>query len=106
MRVMAQSRNFNIIIDGNETNAFVPFADMLNHKRPKETTWAYDNTKQGFVITACEDIKRGDPVYDSYGKKCNSRFFLEYGFINQPNDADEFPIKIGLNPSDPSYPIK
>ncbi len=47
-----------------------------------------------------EDIKRGEQVYDSYGKKCNHRFFLNYGFINLNNDANEFPFKIYYNPDD------
>ena len=41
-----------------------------------------------------EDISRGSPVYDSYGKKCNSRFFLNYGFINLNNDGNEVNLKI------------
>jgi hypothetical protein len=36
-------------------------------------------------------------VYDSYGRKCNSRFFLNYGFINQPNDANEVPIIVNID---------
>lgn len=36
-------------------------------------------------------------MYDSYGRKCNSRFFLNYGFINQPNDANEVPIIVNID---------
>ena len=49
------------------------------------------------MIEACDDIPRGSQVYDSYGRKCNSRFFLNYGFINQPNDANEVPVIVTLN---------
>jgi histone-lysine N-methyltransferase SETD3 len=45
-------------------------------------------------------------VYDSYGRKCNSRFFLNYGFINLGNDANEVPIVVRLDPSEESYEIK
>jgi histone-lysine N-methyltransferase SETD3 len=45
-------------------------------------------------------------VYDSYGKKCNSRFFLNYGFINLNNDANEVPLIVFLNKEDPGYDIK
>jgi histone-lysine N-methyltransferase SETD3 len=31
----ASSRIFGLVIDGVKTDAFVPFADMINHKRPK-----------------------------------------------------------------------
>ena len=27
-------------------------------------------------------------VYDSYGRKCNSRFFVNYGFALDDNEAD------------------
>jgi protein-histidine N-methyltransferase len=53
-----------------------------------------------------DDIKRGDEVYDSYGKKCNSRFLLNYGFINLNNDANEFPFKIYYNPEDTLVNVK
>ena len=53
-----------------------------------------------------EDIKRGEQVYDSYGKKCNSRFFLNYGFINLNNDANEVPIKVYYNLEDPMIEVK
>ena len=54
------SRIFGININGKKTDAFVPYADMLNHRRPKQTTWYYDDDRGGFVIEACDDIKRGD----------------------------------------------
>jgi hypothetical protein len=58
------------------------------------------------VIDAIDDIARGSQVYDSYGKKSNSRFFLYYGFINQNNDADETPIIARLDEADPGYEYK
>ena len=45
-------------------------------------------------------------MYDSYGKKCNHRFFLNYGFINLNNDANEFPFKVYFNPDDKFLQIK
>lgn len=83
-----------------KTDGFVAYADMLNHRRPRQTTWTYTDEKQGFIIEAMEDIKRGEQVYDSYGKKCNSRFLLNYGFINLNNDANEVPLKISYKPDD------
>jgi len=53
-----------------------------------------------------EDIKRGEQVYDSYGKKCNHRFFLNYGFINLNNDANEFPFKIYYDEDDTTIKMK
>lgn len=70
---------------------------MLNHRRPRQTSWTYDDGQQGFVIEALEDIKRGEQIFDSYGKKCNTRFLLNYGFINLNNDGNEFPFKVALD---------
>ena len=82
VRMITCSRIFGITVNGVKTDGFVPYADMLNHKRPRQTTWYYSDELEGFVIEACDDITRGSQVYDSYGRKCNSRFFLNYGFIN------------------------
>ena len=58
-RMCVCSRNFGIVVDGVRTAAMVPYADMLNHKRPRETSWTYCNKRQGFIIEAIVDIKRG-----------------------------------------------
>jgi histone-lysine N-methyltransferase SETD3 len=94
IRMMVSSRIFGMNINGKKTDGFVPMADMLNHKRPKQTSWTYSDDKGGFVIEALQDVGRNEQVYDSYGKKCNSRFFLNYGFIVENNDGNEVPIKI------------
>jgi protein-histidine N-methyltransferase len=82
MRLLVASRIFGIDVDGVKTDGFVPYADMLNHKRPRETSWTYCNDRKGFIIEALCDLERGQPVHDSYGRKSNTRFLLNYGFIN------------------------
>jgi histone-lysine N-methyltransferase SETD3 len=103
---MVSSRIFGITVNNVKTDGFVPYADMLNHKRPRQTTWYYSDERGGFVIEACDDIPRGSQVYDSYGRKCNSRFFLNYGFINLNNDANEVPLSLALDKNDPGYEVK
>mmetsp|Transcript_5762 Transcript_5762/g.10286 ORF Transcript_5762/g.10286 Transcript_5762/m.10286 type:complete len:577 (-) Transcript_5762:40-1770(-) len=106
IRVTVSSRIFGMEIDGQKTDGFVPLADMLNHKRPRQTSWSYDQMKGGFIIEANEEIERGLEVMDSYGKKCNSRFLLNYGFIVLENDGNEYPFKIALTPNDQHYRLK
>lgn len=106
MRMMVCSRIFGISINGVKTDGFVAYADMLNHQRPKETQWSYSDEREGFIIEATDDIKRGQQVYDSYGKKCNTRFLLNYGFINLNNDANEFPLVVRLMPHHPHFELK
>ena len=98
--MMVCSRIFGIEIEGVKTDGFVPYADMLNHKRPRQTAWTYTDDREGFIIEALEDIKRGEQIYDSYGKKCNTRFLLNYGFINLDNDANEFPLTVSCADDD------
>ena len=105
-RVFVSSRIFGITVNGVKTDGFVPLADMLNHKRPRQTTWYYSDEREGFIIEACDDIPRGEQVYDSYGRKCNSRFFLNYGFINMNNDANEIPISIHVDDKEELYDLK
>lgn len=40
-RMMVASRIFGISINGHKTDAFVAYADMLNHRRPRQTSWQY-----------------------------------------------------------------
>lgn len=80
-RTIVGSRIFGLLINGVKTDILAPFADMLNHKLPKQTAWNYIDQREGFVIESLEDIPAGVEVFDSYGKKCNSRYLLNYGFV-------------------------
>jgi histone-lysine N-methyltransferase SETD3 len=79
----------------------VPFIDMINHKRPKQSLWGYDDGLNAFKIEAYGDCLAGTELFDSYGKKCNSRYLLNYGFIEEDNDANEYPFSITLDESIP-----
>jgi len=104
-RIVVASRNFGVVIDGRKTDAMVPYADMLNHLRPRETRWAYNRHRQCFTIHATKALRAGDQVFDSYGRKCNSRFLLNYGFTAEDNrDAetgrsiDELWLRLSMPP--------
>lgn len=84
-RMIISSRNFNFRVGDTLVDALVPLADMLNHKRPRMTKWAFSNREEAFIVTALQTIPKGDQVFDSYGKKCNSRFLLNYGFTIEDN---------------------
>jgi len=108
-RMCVCSRNFGLQIDGHRTSALVPYADMLNHYRPRETKWTFDDDLQAFTITTLQAIPAGAQVYDSYGQKCNHRFLLNYGFAVEDNREldgfcpNEVPLGLGLDPADPLY---
>ena len=89
-RVLISSRIFGITINEKKTDVLAPFADLLNHKRPRQTQWYFDDNLDSFVIQAIENIKQGDEIFDSYGKKTNARFLLNYGFCLEDNDTSEY----------------
>lgn len=45
IRMMVASRIFGIQVNGEKTDGFVPYADMLNHKRPRQTSWTYTDDR-------------------------------------------------------------
>lgn len=107
---MVITRIFGLVIDGVKTDGLVPYADMLNHKRPRDggsdTKWTYDDSVRGFTIVSLKTIPRGEQVYDSYGRKCNSRFFVNYGFSLEENEDNEAMVQLELPVSDPQFMLK
>ena len=101
-RVLISSRIFGISINRKKTDVLVPFADLLNHKRPKQTQWYYDDNIESFVIQSIDNIKEGNEIFDSYGKKTNARFLLNYGFCLDENDTSEYLLNINF---DEKYPL-
>ena len=59
VRTAVGSRNFGIRIDGEKSTAMVPFADMLNHYRPRETSWTFDSMRDCFTITSIAPLSPG-----------------------------------------------
>jgi len=106
-RLVVITRQFGITVDGHETDGRVPYADMLNHKIPRATEWTYTDSKKGFPITALKGLARGEEVFDSYGRKCNSRFFVNYGFALDENESDnEAVIRLALDHTDAAFSVK
>ena len=103
MREVISSRVFGVTIKGKKNDIIAPYADMLNHKRPRQTHWNYDDSCNAFVIKGVTNVKKGDEVFDSYGIKCNSRFLLNYGFTVENNEDNEFKIILILNESSPYF---
>jgi len=105
-RLVIITRIFGMVIDGVKTEGLVPMADMLNHKRPRETKWTYAQERKGFVITTLNVIEKDCEVFDSYGRKCNSRFFVNYGFVPEENEDNEAVMHFELEQDDPTGDLK
>jgi histone-lysine N-methyltransferase SETD3 len=61
-RMAVSSRIFGVKIDFKKTDVIAPFADLLNHKRPRSTHWYYDEKYKSFIIQALEDIPKFSEV--------------------------------------------
>ena len=106
MREVISSRVFGVTIKGKKNDIIAPYADMLNHKRPRQTHWNFDDESNSFIIRGVSNVKKGQEVFDSYGIKCNSRFLLNYGFTVENNEDNEFKIILMLNESSPLFKEK
>jgi len=105
-RLVVISRIFVMVIDRRNTEGLVPLADMLNHKRPKDTKWTYVPNRIGFVITTLNVIDKGCEVFNSYGRKCNSQYFVHYGFVPEENEGNEAVMYFELDKDDPAKNLK
>lgn len=93
-RLSVVTRAFRLTTNAETTRALLPVADMFDHKRPRETSWTYDDAREAFTLTALQDFRPGDPVRVSYGRKCNGYLFVNYGFCLEENEDNvaELPV--------------
>jgi hypothetical protein len=59
-----------------------------------------------FGMLSVRVMSSGDQVYDSYGRKCNSRFFVNYGFALEDNEDNQCVIPLEISPKDTQYQMK
>uniref|UniRef100_A0A7S0CQD4 SET domain-containing protein n=2 Tax=Amorphochlora amoebiformis TaxID=1561963 RepID=A0A7S0CQD4_9EUKA len=106
-RLAVSTRVFGVTIDGKKTSALVPFADMSNHSANSQTDWQFDSKRDGFTMVANRPIKRGDQIYVNYGRKCNGRYFVNYGFTVDGNQNDNDAVFVADLPvEDQHYALK
>jgi len=105
-RVAVITRVFGFEVRGRKTEGLVAMADMLNHKRPNETSWTFDDSRNAFTITTTKRLLKSAQIFDSYGRKCNSRFFVNYGFALDFNEDNQVALFFTLPVDDPAAQIK
>ena len=57
-------------------------------------------------MKALEDIPIKAEIYDSYRERSNTRFFLNYGFVLEPNDINDAVLNLLLTADSPHHEIK
>ena len=90
------SRVFSIRIHNKKETIIAPFADLLNHKRPTDTIWDFDDKIDSFFIRSRSNILKGEEVFDSYGIKSNKNYLLYYGFTINNSTYNKFKVDILL----------
>ena len=95
------TRVFGMVVRGKKTLAMVPVGDMLIHDHPGDVRWGFNVNKD--TLTALSNIRRGQPITESYGRKCNARYFTLYGFTLNENLDNEVVLHI---PQKSSKPIR
>ena len=79
---------------------------MINHKSLDsedeiQADWVFDKEKNGFVVKAYQDIKRGEEIFIDYGlDKNNIDFFVVYGFLLERDTASSIIINLKMDPKD------
>lgn len=97
-RIMVITRVFHIYLGtDSSTQGLVPMADMLNHTMTPTTQWRFQPDEDCFVINSTSFQSKGVEVYDTYGPKCNSRYFVNYGFTQENNDYNQSTLFIHPN---------
>lgn len=67
------------------SRAMVPMADLMNTARHHERCVDFHFRDGVFYMTAVRRVEEGDEVKDSYGKKSNRRYLMNYGFAFEDN---------------------
>lgn len=99
-RTIVGSRNFGININGVSRTAMVPLSDMLNHDPDPKVKWNFDNKDLYFKMKSNESFTKNTAITDTYGNKCNSQYFLYYGFAQSHNYKNTIYVNLVHHNSD------
>lgn len=113
--------------DKNKTTfALIPLWDLCNHKEGKviiqksnlydkdcfiqnyccQMTTDFDTIKDSLIFYAMKDYKKGDEIFNCYGNRSNSDFFLHNGFVYDDHSIVSVKVKIGISKQDPQFGLK
>ncbi|GAB5368933.1 hypothetical protein AAMO2058_001361900 [Amorphochlora amoebiformis] len=105
-RCVVLSRIIGLRVKQAKISAMVPFLDMVNHGYPSSCTWRFLDQTNHLTITASQPLVAGSEILANYGRKCNSRFFLNYGFTVTPNPNNQAVLMVSMDANTPHYSEK
>ena len=82
----------------------IPFADMINHRNPKQNMFYFDEERKGFVMKALMNIPKGAEVTISYND-ITAKCIISHGFLSADGTSDviEMDFELALSPKQPCY---
>jgi hypothetical protein len=90
-----------------DVQGMVPLADLLNHAPQPNVDWRFDPTSNCFLMRTNRILFPNTELTDSYGSKCNSRFFNNYGFIPRgSNESNQTSIEVDTKQHDHSAELQ
>lgn len=96
-RIIVGSRIFGYDKNNIEESGMVPYIDMINYSHEPNTTWYFDEEIDSFILESIKTIPKNSEIYDDYGNKSNSDFFLYYGFTIPDNPYNTLKINVNDN---------
>lgn len=93
-RIIVGSRIFGYDKNNFDESGMIPYIDMINYSPEPNTTWYFDESSDSFILQAINYISKNKEIYDDYGSKSNTDFFLYYGFTIPNNPFTTLKINI------------
>lgn len=106
--VMTRQNRVPVVADGKPefALALIPLWDMLNHADGEIITTMHDTGSETTEYTAMTSFNAGDQATMFYGKRTNSDFLLNSGFVPITNADDYLLIKLGVGKADSLFGLK
>jgi len=103
MIVITNENTENSIEKDFRTALLSPLADFMNHSLSPNCVVRWDFARQGLVVKATRDIAANEQLFVTYSQQCNSKYFLNYGFVLENNRMNEAVIGGMISVDDPLY---
>lgn len=72
-------------VNGHFQVILAPLADKTNHSSTPNVQCYYEDRTEGLRMVANHHLPQGVQLLENFGVKCNSRYFLNYGFALENN---------------------
>eukprot|EP00850_Spirogloea_muscicola_P015449 SM000118S25592 [mRNA] locus=s118:254981:258628:+ [translate_table: standard] len=96
---MASTRGFRLPVPDENgtikvTPMFMPFGDLFNHHPAglSHIEWEEKITHDKLELVVTRPIRKGEQIYDFYGERSTTSYYVEMGFVPADNPYNDVPI--------------